>query len=364
MPDDKKKKAEELAIEQRRRSDRILDRTATEPVRRQYDRANADLVQRLSRMFRGRLREDADPAVMRLILRELDQAMMELGMRVGDIFAANAASSSAEAIRGLQAFLGAMVGTTPLHDEALALAILDRVQAELEIQRREAAEAMAAHVAERARTKLLASIPLLAVATRQGLTVQAEALAAARAEARIRVGERRARAEEAAAERVRDRGVTIGDVISDVGETLDDQGWIPEQTTRTVGSEDQNATTGEAVRTIAGEPEFRAMKVRWTELVSDSDGSPLDNRVGVDSLVLHAQIVEPGGVFTMPHDPRLEKSLAKMIGMQWTNPPNRPNDRAVLTPWLAEWGQPGWQYDAGTRRFVIPFGGGGGDFTP
>jgi hypothetical protein len=87
---------------------------------------------------------------------------------------------------------------------------------------------------------------------------------------------------------------------------------------------------------------------RWTERVNDQTGAPMDNRVGIDSIVMHGQLAVPGATFWMPPDPR---APAVMLGKRWAHPPNRPHDRSVITPWTRGCGVPGWQWDTvGARR--------------
>lgn len=82
--------------------------------------------------------------------------------------------------------------------------------------------------------------------------------------------------------------------------------------------------------------------MRWNEHVSDS-GAPLDDRVGDDSIAMHGQVAPPGGRFTQPPStPSGEPVSKSLAGESWEHPPNRPNDRSVLTPWRAHWGIPGW----------------------
>lgn len=89
---------------------------------------------------------------------------------------------------------------------------------------------------------------------------------------------------------------------------------------------------------------------RWTERVNDQTGEPMDSRVGIDSIVLHGQLALPGGTFVMPPDSRLT-AMTYMVGRRWSHPPNRPNDRSVITPWTHGCGVPGWQWDeVGARR--------------
>lgn len=81
---------------------------------------------------------------------------------------------------------------------------------------------------------------------------------------------------------------------------------------------------------------------RWSEHVGD-DGTPLDDRVGVDSEAMHGQVAPPGGMFTQPpRSPDGEAVSTTLVNQEWEHPPNRPNDRAVITPWRIHWGIRGW----------------------
>lgn len=136
---------------------------------------------------------------------------------------------------------------------------------------------------------------------------------------------------------------TIGELVEAAGEEFDRQWWQVERTARTETSYAFNVGQAEGVRELA--KHYPGMMQRWTELVDDLTGRPLDNRVGQDSLAMHGQVAPPNGQFTMPNDPR----GGSMIGMSWSHPPNRPNDRAVLTPWMRGWSVPAWQYRSGRR---------------
>jgi hypothetical protein len=89
---------------------------------------------------------------------------------------------------------------------------------------------------------------------------------------------------------------------------------------------------------------------RWTEHVSD-DGMPYDDRVGVDSEAMHGQVAPPDGMFTQPPSSPDGEDVGSLAGRQWACPPNRPNDRAVLVPWRAHWGVPGWRWQG--RRVPV-----------
>jgi hypothetical protein len=104
---------------------------------------------------------------------------------------------------------------------------------------------------------------------------------------------------------------------------------------------------------------------RWTELVNDQTGAPLDGRVANDSLVLHGQVCfQPNGAtfeprttfllggtggFTMPPDRRVN---AKLWGRRYAHPPNRPNDRSRLVPWKPTWAVPAYMVVNGQRMDV------------
>lgn len=103
----------------------------------------------------------------------------------------------------------------------------------------------------------------------------------------------------------------------------------------------QDDTLRDVSRTM---PELRK---RWTELIDDSTGRPYDDRVAQDSFVLHGQIAAPDRLFVMPADPRVP---AKLHGKAWPHPPNRPHDRAVLTPWRPDLNIPAWEMVNGSKR--------------
>ena len=55
----------------------------------------------------------------------------------------------------------------------------------------------------------------------------------------------------------------------------------------------------------------------------------------------------PGTTTWTRHDSAV--NAQSLVGLAWPFPPNRPNDRSVLSPWMADWGVPGWRYDSGNR---------------
>lgn len=124
-----------------------------------------------------------------------------------------------------------------------------------------------------------------------------------------------------------------------------------ERTVATETSRAYNLAQRDAITLAAEEdPALRGrLFMRWTELVSDTTGQPLDRRVGEDSILLHGQVALPGGMFTMPDGPRVPRGMA---GRSWPCPPNRPRDRATLVPWMSGWGIPGWTLQAGRKTRI------------
>lgn len=135
------------------------------------------------------------------------------------------------------------------------------------------------------------------------------------------------------------------DRLQTVGEM---EWWRAERVVRT----ELNFAAGRSARAAADEQAEELdgdMWSRWTEHVTDQ-GTPLDDRVGVDSEAMHGQVAPPGEAFTQPPANRQGDLVSdSLVGRTWTCPPNRPNDRAVLVPWRAHWGVPGWRWEDGTR---------------
>jgi hypothetical protein len=141
----------------------------------------------------------------------------------------------------------------------------------------------------------------------------------------------------------------VSDIIAAAGLSMSDSWWKIERVIRTRTSAVFNEAQSDAVEDLA--KMFPGVRKRWTELVDDKTGTPLDSRVGIDSIVLHGQIAPPTGQFTMPNDPR---APAKMVGQSWAHPPNRPNDRSIITPWMPGW--PASVYKvSGTSRVSVDY---------
>ena len=135
---------------------------------------------------------------------------------------------------------------------------------------------------------------------------------------------------------------TFEEAMQRVEDTLLGARWKTERIARTEAAYGFNASLYDGVSDSSRE--LPDIGMRWTELVYDTSGEPMDARVATDSLALHGQICDANGIFTMPEDPRVRPA---MWGETYRFPPNRPNDRAVLVPWRPTWGVPGYKYVGG-----------------
>lgn len=143
------------------------------------------------------------------------------------------------------------------------------------------------------------------------------------------------------------------EAIDAITETLGGSRWRAERIHRTEQAWSYNAGHVDGLVTQA--TTLPDIMMRWSEHVSD-DGMALDDRVAVDSMAMHGQLVVPGGLFTQPPAaPDGEQVPDGLVLKTWAHPPNRPNDRAVIGPWRPHWGVPGWIWKDGRRE---PYDGG------
>lgn len=144
------------------------------------------------------------------------------------------------------------------------------------------------------------------------------------------------------------------DTIDKIAVTIDGTRWQAERIHRTEQAWSYNAGHVDGLVTQA--TTLPDLMMRWSEHVSD-DGAALDDRVAVDSLAMHGQLATPGGLFTQPPAaPDGEQVPDGLVLQTWAHPPNRPNDRAVISPWREHWGVPGWTWQGGARK---PYTGSG-----
>lgn len=140
-------------------------------------------------------------------------------------------------------------------------------------------------------------------------------------------------------------GQNNGQIIDRVLGVAKLEWWQGERIVRTEMAWASNATHADGLKECRSA--LPDLKQRWCEHCSDgSPPVPYDDRVGDDSIALHGQIVDPGAQFHMPPTTPGGKPVSKsLIGEKWAFPPNRPNDRAVLSPWRTGWGIPSWRWE-------------------
>jgi hypothetical protein len=124
-------------------------------------------------------------------------------------------------------------------------------------------------------------------------------------------------------------GENVDSLINGVGELTKQEYWKNERLVRTEMSFAYNTSQRVALDEIASEDPN--LWIQWHENASGptwggpdnkewpGEATPLDDRVGKDSLRLHGQLRRPGQFFIDP-----------LTGKEYYSPPNRPNDRATL----------------------------------
>jgi hypothetical protein len=299
---EKKRRAIKEMKTSRKKADRVLDRTVLVPTKQVYDQESSSIIRALSRFFRGKTREALRPPIVSRAAEFLAKRIPQAERGLGGVLSSVVRNTMIEGIQASAALLHRVRKTgSPLDDLATVGKIVSSRQNRLEIMRRRSAVSLTQHLNKQVVDRLL-SMPL--------------------------------------------EGAKVSDLITETGEKLDQEWWQVERTVRTETSFAYNQAQADGAKYLATEPEFRGLYSRWTELIDDLSGRPFDAAVAQDSMVLHGQLALPGRSFTMPSDSR---APTKMIGKSWSHPPNRPNDRAVLTPWMADWGVPGWIYRGGRR---------------
>ena len=140
-------------------------------------------------------------------------------------------------------------------------------------------------------------------------------------------------------------GRTVRAALGAVEKAVSDEEWRIVRVSRTEASMAYNGAIEDGIDAMRDE--FPDLRARWTEHVDDSTWLPMDDRVAPDSMALHGQVKRPGGVFVMPGS-----GPADLVGKTYESPPNRPNDRAVLTPWRRSWGIPAYEMRDGRKVWL------------
>lgn len=284
-------------VRARSTADRVLERTFTHPMQRIWTSEAAKLTQHLGRAL-ARATE-LTPVVLVHAARQLRGGLMHTARTMGEALSKTTQATLSEGYRATaDAVRYVQQMATPLDNLATHTRVLMLRQRELERLRRDSANGLAGDV------------HAVLIDRMQRVTMQ---------------------------------GGTVTELVDQVGELAENQAWRVERLVRTETSYAYNLAQADAIEALSHEHEYRGVMQRWTEKVIDGPpfNRPMDNRVGRDSMQMHGQVARPGGAFSAPAEWRVPGS--------WTSPPNRPNDRAVLTPWLRSWGVPAWMWQAGRR---------------
>jgi len=154
-------------------------------------------------------------------------------------------------------------------------------------------------------------------------------------------------------------GETLQETIDRLEEVTDLEWWQAERIARTECAMAYNYTQADGITELAEDVDD--LYLRWTEHVSD-EGFPLDDRVGVDSIAMHGQVIRPGGEFEVPpFAPDGTPVSRSLVGLRIEAPPNRPNDRACVSAWRPAWGGLAWLWQDGQR---VPVESREGDTSP
>jgi len=208
---------------------------------------------------------------------------------------------------------------------------------------------------EKRYTGAVVDIPLEEAARFQGLIDKRRtSLMRAHETSMARYGKRLVRKMEGQLSQALMVGETPLQAIDRVRVVADVEWWQAERIVRTELAWAANSAAVDSLVELS--TELPDMMQRWSEHVDDEAYTPLDDRVGDDSLAMHGQVTTAGGEFVMPPTTRDGRPVAQsLVGQRWSFPPNRPNCRAVVSPWRKDWGIPGWMWKGGRR---IPIVGG------
>ena len=294
--------------EHRARLNRLLDRRGLAPMKRLYDDAAASMEKRLRQTI-GRLPGSFTEHQQRLVLGQLKQGQALISRRLAGELGDLTLEVQKESLRGLTAgltklernFTGAEI-TLPVEEAARFAGVIDQRRTSLLKMHRESMGRYGARAITDMENALSTSLVM---------------------------------------------GETPGDAITRIQEVMDGEWWQAERIVRTESAWAYNATTRDGLEDAA--EELLDLRMQWNEQVDES-GSPLDDRVGLDSLAMHGQVTDVDGEFVMPpKTPSGEAVSEGLVGESWAFPPNRPNDRAIVVPWRKEWGVPGWEFKGGRR---------------
>lgn len=290
------------AIEQVKHVDAVIDQHAKLPARAVFDDIHARVVQMVSRGTRGMGRNAEIGATEKYVVSSAVSVSSRLMTGVGDQLRASTRATMTESLAALSSY--AAHARLPKLTQAQQDSIVQARVRRLLDQRTKTAASLTANIISSVISKVKLS-----------------------------------------------RARTMDDLITEVDQAFQHEWWRVERVINTETAHAYNIARMDAIRSMNDQSASPTWQ-RWTEMVDDTTGMPLDERVGDDSMILHAQVALPNDNFIMPP---LPSSPWNMRGDEYACPPNRPNDRAVLIPWQAGSGVPAWVWRNGKR--VVLTGG-------
>lgn len=296
---------------------RVSEQWGVARLRRVYDLARADLERKLVAAARGRLGDTFTAHQMRTALLQVRHGQALLSQRMAGVVTAASMEAHGEGLRKLERDIA-------------------------RLEQRYTGAATVIPVAEAAR---FAGV----------MDARKTSLMRDHATSMARYGVKTVRAVEDELMVSLASGETNAAAIDRVGKAIDGEWWQAERIVRSETSWAFSASARDGIAEAAAE--LPDMMMRWSEHVGD-DGEPLDDRVSVDSLAMHGQVAPPTGLFTMPDSAPTADAKGNtdvpdsLAGRTFAHPPNRPNDRAVISPWRRSWGIPGWEW-RGRRVWLV-----------
>jgi hypothetical protein len=316
---------DQIAREHLRRLDRLAERGSAARLKGLYERAFAEMERKARHLMRGQSKDSFSAHHARQVMAQLKAGIRTLALNLTGDTTAYAQEAAREArsatIRNIRRLEEHYAGTTPV------------------LPAEEAARFIGA-------AGVSGPTSLLRDASRHGLLPGRVQTSMARYGARM-IG----RFEEELAQSTI-QGETVGEAIDRIQDTGDLLWWEAERIARTETAWAYSAASADAIdeadqlMRVGGED---GVYMRWSEHISDETGLAYDDRVAADSFAMHGQVSAPGQSFVMPPYNGVD---SRRWGMTFEFPPNRPNDRAALTPWRAHWGVRGWRWVGGRRENI------------
>jgi len=299
----------------RRTLDRLIDRGSVERLKYVYDRATADVARKLEQRL-GKGSVDFTAHHLQLVMAQLKSGQMYIDEQLlGELDAATR-EAQVESLRGLardykklEKHFSGQAPVLPIEESARFAKVVDKGRSSLLRQHKTSIK--------RYGMQMIGSMQ--------------DAMAISLAS-----------------------GETLDGAVGRVHGVMQDEWWRAERVARTESCYAANVTHSDGIAEIAKDD--HGLMQQWIEFC-DPDGKPLDDRVAVDSIAIHGQVVEPGGLFVMPKTAPYPDAKGRtdvpdaLVGQSWSVPPCRPNGRETVQAWKKEWG-PGWKYVNGRRVWI------------